>query len=299
MEIKYSIIIPNRNNFSLLQRALDSIPDDESIEVIVVDDNSDFDGVDKSLYPGYDRQNVSIIFTKEGKGAGYARNVGLSKANGKWVLFLDSDDFFEPLLLQKLNSHYLDDEDIVYFNVCACFSKTLTFSSRLAGRIDKLHSMNDIERDFYCRYKYTEPWGKMIKRDFVERNQIFFDETICANDYMFSIKTGTLAGKIKFCDIVLLCVTERDGSLSHSYFDSEEKWKTRVGVTHNVQKFLDQNNIDIKPFYSLIVQAFKIKGKYRSYIMNFCKEHDISYMQIFYNCVVRTILVKLKLKAIY
>src|SRR5690554_1026331 len=92
--INYSVIIPHKNIPDLLERCLQSIPIREDIQVIVVDDNSDPDKVNFLEFPGLNRKNTEVYFTKEGKGAGYARNVGLTKAKGKWLIFSDADDYF-------------------------------------------------------------------------------------------------------------------------------------------------------------------------------------------------------------
>jgi glycosyltransferase involved in cell wall biosynthesis len=68
-----SIIIPHRNIPELLKRCIDSIPITNNIEVIIVDDNSDDEIVDFTHFPGKERPNTQVIFTKKGKGAGYAR----------------------------------------------------------------------------------------------------------------------------------------------------------------------------------------------------------------------------------
>lgn len=61
----YNIIIPHKNSPKLLQRCLDSIPRRDDLHIIVVDDNSDSDKVDFEHFPGYDRNDVELIFTKE------------------------------------------------------------------------------------------------------------------------------------------------------------------------------------------------------------------------------------------
>lgn len=93
MEIVYSVIIPHKDIPCLLQRCLDSIPPRDDVQIIVVDDNSSPDIVDFAHFPGRDRTDVEILFTKEGGGAGYARNCGLAGAKGKWLVFADADDF--------------------------------------------------------------------------------------------------------------------------------------------------------------------------------------------------------------
>lgn len=71
------------------------------IEVIIVDDDSDPEKVDFEDFPGSDRCYTQIIFTKEGKGAGYARNVGLRHAKAKWLIFADSDDYFNDCFFRQ------------------------------------------------------------------------------------------------------------------------------------------------------------------------------------------------------
>lgn len=103
----YSIIIPHKNTPRLLERCLCSIPTWDEIQIIIIDDNSNSESVDFSHFPGNGRKNTEILFTKEGKGAGYARNIGLSHARGKWIIFADADDFFTADCFTILNE-YMD-----------------------------------------------------------------------------------------------------------------------------------------------------------------------------------------------
>lgn len=75
----YSIIIPHKNTPRLLERCLYSIPTWDEIQIIIIDDNSNSESVDFSHFPGNGRKNTEVLFTKEGKGAGYARNIGLPR----------------------------------------------------------------------------------------------------------------------------------------------------------------------------------------------------------------------------
>ena len=102
----YSIIIPHKNTPELLNRLLNTIPEDDCIQVVVVDDNSN-----PSLKPLSFRKNVEVILldANQSKGAGKARNVGIERAVGKWLLFADSDDFFVENFLFTLN-RYKDSE---------------------------------------------------------------------------------------------------------------------------------------------------------------------------------------------
>lgn len=113
--INYSFIIPHKNTPDLLQKCLDSIPRRDDVQIIVVDDNSDEDKVDFSSFPGLDDPTVEVYLTKEGKGAGYARNVGLKHAVGKWLVFADADDFFTGKINLLLDNNTSSESDVVFF----------------------------------------------------------------------------------------------------------------------------------------------------------------------------------------
>jgi glycosyltransferase involved in cell wall biosynthesis len=197
-EIQYSIIIPHKNIPELLQRCLDSIPRREDVQIIVVDDNSDTDKVDFGHFPGLGDPCVEIVFTKEGKGAGYARNVGLTKAVGKWLLFADADDYFIGGFLNCLDKYKESNYDLIYFGVYIIYAKTKreSYINRRFGKLMK----DAINKKKYDKYKYTiiVPWGKMIKRSLIKVNNIFFDEIMVSNDVMFSVKTANCAKNVLF-----------------------------------------------------------------------------------------------------
>lgn len=69
------------------------------------------------LISGKRQKNTEVLFTKEGKGAGYARNIGLSHARGKWIIFADADDFFTADCFTILNEYMDSPHEVIYFNV--------------------------------------------------------------------------------------------------------------------------------------------------------------------------------------
>lgn len=282
----YSIIIPNRNHPELLRRALESIPFRNDVEVIVVDDASEPEQMDMEHYPGLDRPGCKVIFTSEGKGAGYARNIGMDHAHGQWLLFLDSDDFFMEGFLPLLDSHTNGDEDIVFFGCCCKDSETLQPSGRIdfRNRFLKRNFNRPELLDFHNRYLHTEPWGKMIRRDFIVRNHIRFDETVCANDYMFSVLSGHLATRISFDPAIVYCVTSRDNSLSRNYFDTPQKTRDRLDVYWRVQKLFDRNRIPLPVFYQLWTEYQQEGGQAMSIAEQFRKDNHIPKWLIWLRC---------------
>lgn len=282
-DITYSIIIPNRNQDFVLQRALASIPQRSDVEIIIVDDNSSPGIIDINKYPGIERSDCHVVFTKEGKGAGYARNVGIGKAKGKWFLFLDSDDFFMEGFLDILDKYTNGTVDIVYFNVTCVDSSTLEKSSSLDWKLKALARYSNRLKllEEYCRYHYLEPWGKLFRRDFILAHQIRFDETYCANDVLFSVKSGHFASSIVFDPFEMYCHTIRVGSLGLQLFDEPQKIMARLDVAWRLQQFYDEKGIHLIPFIDLFDRCAKSGEKTRQKARAFAKEHHIPWVRLF------------------
>ena len=214
--MNFTIIVPHKNIPKLLERLIISIPLREDLEIIVIDDNSSEDIVDFCHFPCADRVNYRLIFNKESHGAGYARNCALPLAKGKWVLFADSDDFFNSGFNDFLNEYTDSDADIVYFNANSVDTDTYEPSNRvdhLHGFIEEYHKDRN-KGELIMRYLFTEPWCKMVKREIIESHHIKFEETSIRNDVKYSYLVGHYAAKIIVDDRQLYCVTTRQNSVS-------------------------------------------------------------------------------------
>lgn len=243
---KYSIIIPHHDTPDLLRRLLNSIPYREDLEIIVVDDNSNPSIVDFEHFPGKNRPNVKTVFDKKGKYGGYARNLGLSVATGEKVLFADSDDFFNYCFDDVLNDYMFDNHDVVYFKANSLDSEKYTNSNRsllLNDYID--HFENDREKsELLLRYKFGEPWCKLIKRELIVANRIQFEERSIHNDTAFSYKVGYYAQSISVDTRALYCVTSRLNSVSRTI--TESKILERIECFATEELFFESHGIPIK-----------------------------------------------------
>jgi len=237
MNYIYTIIIPHKNIPDLLIRCLDSIPEREDTQIIIIDDNSDSTVVDFNNFPGRDRINTEIIFSKEGKGAGYARNLGLSYIKeSKWISFIDADDFFSENANGLMDKYVICDADIVFFALDTVFSDSLLPSNRKVNRNNKFDKAIETCDYDILRYKMYGPTTKFISFKLIKENNIKFDEVYVANDVMFTIKIGYFS-KIILTDLnVLYIATEREGSLVKTI--NYESIKTRYYVSVNALRFL-------------------------------------------------------------
>ena len=249
--IKFSIIIPHYNTPDLLIRCLKSIPIRDDIQVIVVDDNSPDAGRYWEKYHELSRPNLEFIRTTEGKGAGYARNVGIDHAKGKWLLFADADDFYVDNVYDLINIHYNSDADVIYFKTRSVYSCDITKTSKrgyLYNRlVDSFFTNND---QMSIRVRYGVPWGKMIRKSLVDRFQLRFEEVKYSNDRYFSACVGIYAKSVDADRSILYTVTDREGSLTYGYRNGNPKpheLEIRASVNYRVQLLLRENDIYVTP----------------------------------------------------
>lgn len=210
MPFNYSIVIPHKNIPELLVRCIESIPERGDIQVIVVDDNSDDADSYLEKYSELSRPDTEVYFTKEGKGAGYARNIGLRYVKGKWVLFADADDFFLPGWTD-ITDRYLDsDADVVQFSIDDVQSRSncLWHNQSLDDYAKGKTTAKDVLfSDITC-------WAKMLNTTFLRQNNIMFEEVKCANDVAFGYQVAVNANKIVISSSSIYDVTYREGSLT-------------------------------------------------------------------------------------
>ena len=102
---KLSIIVPVYNRQDKIKRCLDSILNqlNESIELIIVNDGST-DNTDEIIKQYIkDKPKNILYYTKQNAGIAHTRNFGIEQAHGKYIMFVDSDDYLDNDLIKIIN----------------------------------------------------------------------------------------------------------------------------------------------------------------------------------------------------
>jgi len=288
--INFSFIIPHHNIPLLLSRCIKSIPNRNDIQIIIVDDNSSLTEDEWKIISDLKNKYTEIYFTTEGKGAGYARNIGLSHAIGKWVLFADADDFFTEELNYLLDTYSNSEYDIIFFNAKSVYSDTLDDANRNL-ELQKFFNLNEIDN---FRYSFYPPWCKMIKRNVILENSISFSETKAANDAMFSVNIGWYSKHFKLDSTIGYCVTFRHGSLEQT--KSTDVIKDRIFISLEVNKFYKEHHIPRKCdlyYRHLLNLLFKNKKVFIK-ALKLCKSYGHSYLSLCLNMLNRILIKTLK-----
>lgn len=282
MSVNYTFIIPHRNIPDLLRRCLDSIPYREDIQIIVVDDNSDPSLVDFNCFPGVGEVNVEVYFTKEGKGAGYARNVGLAFARGKWVFFADADDFYNESLSDFLVEYLNSSCDVVFFRGNSVLSNTLESVQYRDSFMAKQMIKNSKDRNNMLRYKNYVPWNKMIKLSLLKSYNILFEEVEASNDCYFSVQVGYYLKSMEVSPLKVYCATVRRDSLW--YKDTMSRLQSRINVCYRVNRFFKQKGVcgyEMNPIHNIYkIRKYGSRVLFDSLIL-FYRECDFKLIFIF------------------
>lgn len=207
----FSIIIPHRNSVHYLPKLFSSIPNSDRIEIIIVDNS--FEPVTKDAI-GVNR-NYILLHSAPERGAGGARNVGIEHANGKWLLFLDADDYFADGAFDVFFSKVNTVSDLVYTCMGGVYVDTGEPSDRGAAytkMVQQYLSGSIPESDL--RLCFSSPCCKMVRHDMVKKYRLKYDEVTASNDMYFSMLCGYYAKKIEAVDYITYIATVSRGSLT-------------------------------------------------------------------------------------
>lgn len=227
---KVSVIIPVYNAEAYLEQCLDSVTAQtlKEIEIICVDDGSQDRSLD--ILKEYQARDPRIqIICQKNAGAGAARNAGLKKAQGNCLSFLDSDDFFEPNMLElAYNQIERYQADFVVFN-----SDQYHMDKREFVPVPWVLRTRDIPP--YMPFSHRQltdnifktfvgwAWDKLYRRSFVLEHNLWFQEQRTSNDMLFVFSALVLAKKIAIVNQVL-AHQRRGGSASLSV-TREKSWQ--------------------------------------------------------------------------
>ncbi len=197
---KVSIIIPVYNASEYIRKCLDSVLNQslQEIEVILVDDGST-DGCGTICDEYLADPRVSVVHQQNAGGAG-ARNVGLSKAKGKYIGFVDADDYIDQNMYFDMTSvadHF--DIDIVLGNYC------IVNGGKVRANAPYLPENRVIGSDeikcFLCEKDNSWLWFSwkcIFKRDLIERGKIKFQEDTLGEDTIFNLMSFVIAKNMFF-----------------------------------------------------------------------------------------------------
>ena len=243
-----SVIIPIYNAEDTIRACLDSLIAQTlgHIEILCIDDGST-DGTWAILKEYEARDPRIFLLHQPNAGAGAARNRGLSAARGKYLSFLDADDFFDKDMLRQafMKAEALGADMVVYGS--DRYNQETGEYERVAHAMKKAFippyepfDMRSLAGNVFKTF-VGWPWDKLFRRDFVLRCGLSFQEIRTSNDLYFVFGALVMAGRIGVIPDVL--VHQRVGnkkSLSHT---REKSWGCFFDALKALQLFLAEHGL--------------------------------------------------------
>lgn len=196
-EIKISVIIPIYNKEKYIKKCLISIINQtfKNIEIILIDDGS----TDKSYEEIKIYINRNIIYKKiKNSGVSIARNEGIKLSKGKYLIFIDADDFIDEFMLEKLYEkiEYLDI-DLVMCGMHEIFENEKKIQITNKKEIIKMNLYEYKELLKINPILFHSCGNKLFRKDIIENNNIyFFKNSHSYEDYNFVLKYLTFVKQI-------------------------------------------------------------------------------------------------------
>lgn len=227
---KFSIIVPVYNVEKYIKKCLDSIFNQtfKDFEVIVVNDGTKDKSMD--IVKKYD---VKVI-NQENKGLSEARNKGASCAKGEYIVFIDSDDFIEKELLERINDSLKNKPDVVRFQI-QDFKDNIVTNKYNEESFEGLNGPEAFKN--ICKYHYIEnAWAYAIKRSYYLKEKFKFKKGTYHEDFGLTPLIIIKAKNVNSIDYLGYNYVQREGSIMNS--KDYEKTKKKVEDFYNHYKYL-------------------------------------------------------------
>ncbi len=187
---KISIIIPNYNGEKYILDCLNSNYNNikgnlEKIEIIVIDDCSTDKSV-KMINKFNEKLPLKLIQLDKNMGVSNARNIGIETSTGKYIFFLDSDDYLINNAIDRLIFYTDFQYDIVYFDYETMIKNNKGKVKSIEEYVIKNQYNDDLFKMFLQSYKLNHVWGQLINSDIAKT--IRFDiSSLMAEDFKYNI----------------------------------------------------------------------------------------------------------------
>lgn len=239
---KVSIIVPIYNVESYLKKCITSVLTQTftNFECILVDDCSS-DGC-SGICDEYEKQDSRILVIHKGnnEGLSYARKTGFEHSCGEYILNIDSDDFIEKNMIEKLVTNAVSENcDIVYCSYYHHGKSGDPFIKKVPiFTADTIMNIKNTIFDYNSQGGII--WNKLIKRNIYEK--IDFPKVSCAEDRYISIQLLSFAEKIGYVDLPLYHWVFHQSSLTNepkkNYLRFKERYENhQATVTFLTKRF--------------------------------------------------------------
>lgn len=252
---KFSIIIPVYNVEKYLKKCLESVYNQtyKNYEVIVVNDGTKDNSMDiVKNYP-------AKVINQKNQGLSVARNNGVEKASGEYILFLDSDDYIEKGLLKEINKSLNNNPDIVRFQIKEVFEDGKKTEYNERPFTDKT---GQEAFQLITKYHFVEnAWCYAIRREYYLKNNFKFKENTFHEDFGLLPLVIIKAKKVNSINYIGYNYLQRQGSIMSNKEYTKTKKKVADMYDHYCYLLNEAKKLsfDTSTFRSFIANSLILK----------------------------------------
>ena len=197
-EIYFSIIIPCFNSATYINRCINSLIKQKfkNFEAIFIDDCSKDETYKILKYHENSNNNFKILQTNKNSGPATARNLGISVARGKYICFLDSDDWWFKFKLSTVYEYSLKNTEEIF-----CHNELLFLNEKFKKKLKYEIKDTNFYEHLLLKSNQLSTSATSVSLSFIRKNKILFNEEnthFSVEDYDFWLKLTFYGAKIKF-----------------------------------------------------------------------------------------------------
>lgn len=265
-----SVIIPTFNHATYLERALQSLIQQSYShwEAIIVD-NYSTDETEKVVSECLDSRINYLKFYNDGV-IGASRNIGIRSANGAWIAFLDSDDWWHPDKLQEFHRRIGKNPDVFYHNL-----EVIRRTTSLRRRMIKSWQVKPpVQVDLLIRGNALATSSVVVRREILDKVALFSEShsIIACEDYNLWLKIAGVTNGFLYCNRILGYYTDHEESVSRSRDMSLPYKHAIVPFVHTLNSS-QRKYVEAKINYQRLIYAYR-KSDFKLVI-------DCAYQSIF------------------
>lgn len=281
-----SIVVPAYNSQGTIARCMESLLAQSypNIEIIAINDGS----TDSTAYVLKQYCNRIQIINQENRGVSFARNRGMRNASGKYVVFVDSDDYVSEDYVEELVRNRKGGALVIGSHVMLENGKKVIPKYIEPFEAKMQREFSEKIRDLLHSCMLQGPYCKLFEKKVLEKNNITFDESMCfGEDFKFVLKYLDVAKQIIYIgkDIYVYC-KQRNGLTAVIN-------KNRVDSFLRLSRFFGEY-IKKRGFGGSVVEKFYIENILKDYVnlnrinfSHFTKEQKEIYYELRESDIVR------------
>lgn len=261
-----SVIIPVYNVEKYIKRCVDSLLNQtyKNIEIILVNDGST-DNTLRVINENYSSVKNVFLFNQKNSGPAIARNNGINYSNGKYIMFVDSDDY--------VDNDYVE----CYYNAIVDNNYDLVIGGYKKIKGDKIDFIRKLSKGEFSKYIVMGPVCKLYTKEFLVNNNITFLDTTASEDIYFNALAYSKNPKIKIIDNVGYYYCYNEISVSNTLHKGFNQSVDIIGLVTAIN-YKNIKNVTLNQYFIIryLIWYLLYSGKNSN-----SKEFNFEYLKLF------------------